>query len=161
MNGGSSYCFNTGHGNSDVRFFTISVKRGKGGSTLTTNVRIVMSTYPMGIPLFPLQLETIGLLLSDDKVDGIWEKLSWGDRYGTSYLLQANLISHTCPPIIFSRIPSHLSSDSSKPIVAGCRENNGMSMGKVLITIRTVAVIVRLSFPHFTEIVKNLTSLLP
>ena len=30
----------------------------------------------------------IGLLLSDDKGDGIQDKISWGDRYGTSALLQ-------------------------------------------------------------------------
>ena len=39
-----------------------------------------------------------------------------------------------------SRIPSPLSSDSSKPIVSGRRENNGISMGYVLITIWKVAV---------------------
>ena len=61
---------------SDVRFFTIYVKRGKGGRTLTATVRIVMNTYPTDIPLFYLQLVTIGLLLSDDRGDGIWEKLS-------------------------------------------------------------------------------------
>ena len=54
---------------------------GKGGLTLTSTVRIVMSTYPMEIPLFLLQPETIGLLLSDDKGDGIWGKLSWGGMY--------------------------------------------------------------------------------
>ena len=81
VNGGSAECFNTGHDNSDVIFFTISVKRGKEGRTITTTIIIVMSTYPMEIPLFLLQPATIGLLLSDDKGDGIWGKLSWGGMY--------------------------------------------------------------------------------
>ena len=42
----------------------------------------------MDIPLFSLQPDKIGLLLSDDKVDGIRDKLSWGDRYGTEDSLQ-------------------------------------------------------------------------
>ena len=48
---GRNQLFNIGHGKSDARFFTISVKRGKGGRTITTTVQIVMSTYPMDIPL--------------------------------------------------------------------------------------------------------------
>ena len=88
VNGGSAECFNTGHGNSDVRLFTISLKRGKGGRTLTATGQILMSTYPMDIPLFSLQPEKICLILSDDKVDGIRGKLSWGDRYGTEDSLQ-------------------------------------------------------------------------
>ena len=60
----------------DVRFFTISVKCGKEGCTLTATVRIGMSTYPTEITLFTLQNATIGLLLSNDKGDGIWDKLS-------------------------------------------------------------------------------------
>ena len=38
VNAGSEECFKTGHGNSDVRFFTISEKRDKGGRTLTFTV---------------------------------------------------------------------------------------------------------------------------
>ena len=82
MNGGIAEFFNTGHGNSDVIFFTIYVKRGKGGITLTATVRIVMSTYPMDIPLFSLQNVTIGLLLSDDKVDGIRGNFHGGTGMG-------------------------------------------------------------------------------
>ena len=63
VNGGSAECFKTGHVNSDFRFFPISVKRGKGGHTLTATFRIVMRTYPMEIPSFSLQPATIVLLL--------------------------------------------------------------------------------------------------
>ena len=38
MNEGSAECFKIGHGSSDVRLFTISMKRGKGGLTLTATV---------------------------------------------------------------------------------------------------------------------------
>ena len=88
MNGGSEEFFRTGHGNSYFIFFTISENRGKGERTLTATVRIMMSTYPMDNPLFSLQPATIGLLLSDDKVDGIGENISWGNRYGTAASLQ-------------------------------------------------------------------------
>ena len=54
VNVGIAECFKTGHDNSDVILFTIYVKRGKGARTLTVTVRIVMSTYPMDIPLFSL-----------------------------------------------------------------------------------------------------------
>ena len=54
VNGGIAECFKTGHVKSDVRLFTISVKRGKGGSTPTDTVRILMSTYPMDIPLYSI-----------------------------------------------------------------------------------------------------------
>ena len=84
----SAECFKAGQGKSDVRFFTISVNRGKEGITLTATVRIVMSTYPIDIPLFPLQRAIIGLLLSDNEGDGIWDKLSWKDRYRPAALIQ-------------------------------------------------------------------------
>ena len=42
----------------------------------------------MDIPLLSLQPATNDLLLSYDKGDGIWEKLSWGGEYGRSYSLQ-------------------------------------------------------------------------
>ena len=63
------------HGNIDGILFIISVKRGKGGCTITDTVRIVMSTYPMDIPLFSLYPVTVGFLLSYDKGDVIGEKL--------------------------------------------------------------------------------------
>ena len=55
----------------------------------------------MDIPLFSIQPETIGLLLSDDKVDGIRGKISWGNSYGTSTLLQDIKGEENQPPPIY------------------------------------------------------------
>ena len=82
----------------DFRFFNISVKRGKGGRTINATVRIVMRTYTMNIPLFSLQPATIGLLLSDDKVNGIRDKLSWEGKYGTADSLQGIKGGEAQPP---------------------------------------------------------------
>ena len=67
-----------------------------------------MGTYTMDIPLFPLQPETIGLLLSDDKVDGIRDKLSWGYRYGTAASLQGRKWEDTQPPPIYDPLLGHI-----------------------------------------------------
>ena len=58
----------------------------------------------MEIPLFYLQPETIGLILSDDKGDGIWDKVSWGDRYGTAALLQGIKGEETQPPPLYEPV---------------------------------------------------------
>ena len=58
----------------------------------------------MDIPLFSLQPATIGLLLSDDKGDGIWDKLSWGDRYGTAALLQGRKGEEAQPPPLYDPV---------------------------------------------------------
>ena len=126
MNVGGAECFKIGHINSDVRFFTISVKRGKGGRTLTATVRIVMSTYPVYIPLFSLQPGTIALLLSDDKGYGIWEKNSWGDRCGTADLLQGRKGWEDQPPPLYDpvlgRIEATVNDDQDNLIVDGIEE---------------------------------------
>ena len=126
MNVGGAECFKIGHINSDVRFFTISVKRGKGGRTLTATVRIVMSTYPVYIPLFSLQPGTIALLLSDDKGYGIWEKISWGDRCGTADLLQGRKGWEDQPPPLYDpvlgRIEATVNDDQDNLIVDGIEE---------------------------------------
>ena len=126
MNGGIAEFFKTGHVNSDVRFLTISVKRGKGRRTLTDNVRIVMGIYPMEIPLFPLQPATIGLLLSYDKVDGIREKISSGDKYGTKALLQVRKGEGDQPPPLYEpvigRIETAVNHDTENLIVDGMEE---------------------------------------
>ena len=63
-----------------------------------------MSTYPMEIPLFTLQPAIIGLLLSDDKGDGIQEKLSLGDRYGTAAFLQVRKGEEAQPPPLYEPV---------------------------------------------------------
>ena len=93
------------------------------GRTLTATVRIVISTYPMEIPLFPLQLATIGLLLSYDKRDGIQDFFSWGDRYGTAYSLQGRKGKEAQPlPIygpVLGRIEAAVNDDPENLIVDG------------------------------------------
>ena len=60
-----------------------------------------MITYPMNIPLFPLQPEKIGLLLSNDKGDSIWDQLSWRYRYGTEDFIQGRKAEEAQPPPIY------------------------------------------------------------
>ena len=55
----------------------------------------------MDIPLFYLHPDTVGLLLSDDKGDGIRDKLSWGDRYGTAASFQVRKGGEAQPPPLY------------------------------------------------------------
>ena len=80
----------------------------------------------MDIPLFTLQPAAIGLLLSDDKGDGIWDKLSWGDRYGTAASLQGRKGEGAQPPYIYDpvigRIEEAVNDDPENFIVDGMEE---------------------------------------
>ena len=125
VNGGSAELFKTGHGKSDVRLFTISVKCEKWGRTLTVTVRIVMNTYPMEIPLFPLQPTKIGLILSDDKGDGIRGKFSLGDRYGTAALIQGIKGEETQPPPLYDPLLGWIEAvvnDDPENLIVDCME---------------------------------------
>ena len=77
----------------------------------------------MDIPLFPLQPATIGLLLLDDKVDGIRENISWGYRYGTVASLQGRKGEETQPPPLYEpflgRIESAVNDDPENLVLDG------------------------------------------
>ena len=126
MNGVSAEFFKRGHGKIYVRFYTIYAKRGNVGRTLIATFRIMMSTYPMDIPLFSLKPEKIGLLLWDDKVDGIWYKISWGDRYGTAASLQDRKGEEAQPTTLYEpvlgRIEAAVNYDPHNLIVDGMEE---------------------------------------
>ena len=110
------------------------MKRGNGGRTLTVTVQIMMSTYPMDIPLFSLHPETIGLLLWDDKVDGIRDKLSWGDRYGTAALLQDRKGEEAQPPPLYDpvigRIEAAVNDEPYNLIVDGMEETSNFILAQ-------------------------------
>ena len=80
----------------------------------------------MDIPSFFLQPTTIVLLLSDDKGDGIRDKLSWGDRYGTAASLQVRKGEGSQPPSIYDpvigRIEAAVNDDPENFIVDGMEE---------------------------------------
>ena len=84
----------------------------------------------MDIPLFPLQPAKIGLLMLDDKGDGIWDKLSWGDRYGIAALLQVRKgeeVQH--PPLydpVLGRIEVAVHDDPKDLIVDGMEATYGL-----------------------------------
>ena len=63
-----------------------------------------MSTYPMDIPLFLLQPVIIGLILLDDKGDGIQDKISWGGSYGTADSIQERKGEEAQPPPIYDPV---------------------------------------------------------
>ena len=81
----------------------------------------------MDIPLFSLQPEKNGLLLSDDKVDGIGVKLSWGERYGTAASLQDRKEEVAQPPHLYDpvlgRIEATVNDDPKNLIVDVMEEN--------------------------------------
>ena len=54
--------------------------------------------------MFSLLTATIGLLLSDDKGDGISVKLSWEYRYGTEVLLQGRKVEEAQPPPLYDPV---------------------------------------------------------
>ena len=58
----------------------------------------------MDIPLFSLQTETIGLLLSDDKGYGIWDKLAWGYSYDTAALIQGRKGDEDQPQPLYNQV---------------------------------------------------------
>ena len=68
-----------------------------------------------------LQPVIIGLLLSNDKVDGIWDKISWEDRYGTAASLQGSIGDEAQPPPLYDpvlvRIEAAVNDDPEKLIV--------------------------------------------
>ena len=96
---------------------------GSGGAHTHATVRILMITYTMYIPLLSLQPETIGLLLSDDKWESIQDKLSWGDRYGTSSLIQGKKGEKAQPPPLYDpvlgRIEAVVNDDPENLILYG------------------------------------------
>ena len=77
----------------------------------------------MEIPLFYLQPAKIGLLLSDDKVDGIRYKISWVGRYGTAALLLGRKGEEAqYPPLydpVLGRIEVAVNDDPDNLIVDG------------------------------------------
>ena len=81
----------------------------------------------MDIPLFYLQTVIIGLLLSDDKGYGIWDKISCADRYGTADFLQGIKVEEAQLPPLYDpelgRIEAAVIYDSDKLIVDGMEEH--------------------------------------
>ena len=80
----------------------------------------------MNTPLFYLQPATIGLLLPDDKGDGIGDKISWGDRYGTADSLQGRKGEEAQPPPLYDpvlvRIEAAVNDETENLIVYGTEE---------------------------------------
>ena len=76
--------------------------------------------------MFFLLTATIGLLLSDDKGDGIWVKLSWEYRYGTEVLLQGRKVEEAQPPPLYDpvlgRIEATVNDDPKNLIVDSMEE---------------------------------------
>ena len=80
----------------------------------------------MDIPLFYLQPATIGLIMSDYKGDGIQDKMSCGNRYGTSDSIQGRnadqaQLPHLYDPVI-GRIEAAVNDDPENLIVDGMEE---------------------------------------
>ena len=103
------------------------MKGGKEGRTLTVTVRIVTRTYTMEITLFYLQPATVGLLLSYYYGYGTWDKISWGDRYGTAALLQIRKRKDAQPPPLYDpllgQIEAEVNDDPNNLIVDGMEGN--------------------------------------
>ena len=86
----------------------------------------MISTYPMDNPLLSLHPVTIGFLLSDDKGDGIRDKLSCVGRYGTADSLHGRKGEEDQPQPLYDpvlgRIEAAVNDDPENLIVDGMKE---------------------------------------